>query len=148
MLVILRENIENLGRTGDLVKVSAGYARNFLLPRNLVVAADEQNIAAIEHHKRLLEKKRQLQKASSLELAKKLESFSCTIARKVGEHDKLYGSVTTGDIADALTKAGYSVKKGSIQMDTPIRALGVHTVTVKLEPEVSATLKVWVMKEE
>src|SRR3954468_18084497 len=105
MLVILRENIENLGRTGDVVKVSDGYARNFLLPRNLVVAAEEKNIVAIEHHKRLLEKKRQAQKATALELAKKLEEFSCTVSRKVGENDKLFGSVSSGDIADALKKS-------------------------------------------
>jgi len=105
MLVILRENVENLGRTGDVVKVTDGYARNFLLPRNLVVAADEKNIATIEHHKRLLEKKRLAQKAGALELAKKLEEFSCTISRKVGEHDKLFGSVSTTDIADALKKS-------------------------------------------
>src|SRR4051812_48132209 len=105
MLVILRENVSNLGRIGDLVKVSDGYARNFLLPRNLVVAADEGNVAAIEHHKRSLEKKRQAQKVEAEGVAKRLADTSCTIARKVGEQDKLYGSVTTGDIADALKKA-------------------------------------------
>lgn len=147
MLVILRENVENLGRTGEVVKVSDGFARNYLLPRNLVVAAEEKNIAAIEHHKKLLEKKRQAQKATSMELAKKLEEFSCTISRKVGEHDKLFGSVTVSDIADGLKKAGFQVEKRVIQLDNPIKALGVHSVTVRLEPEVSATLKVWVVKE-
>src|SRR4051794_11327394 len=98
MLVILRENVENLGGIGDVVKVSDGYARNYLLPRSLVVAADEGNMAAVEHHKRTLEKKRLAQRANSVELAKKLESVSCTIARKVGEHDKLFGSVTVADI--------------------------------------------------
>jgi large subunit ribosomal protein L9 len=148
MLVILRENVENLGRTGDVIKVSDGYARNFLLPRKLVLAADEKNVAAVEHHRRTLEKKRQAQKATALELAKKLEAFSCTISRKVGEHDKLFGSVSTTDIADAFKKAGFAVEKRTIQLDNPIKALGVHTVTVKLEPEVNATVKVWVVKEE
>lgn len=148
MLVILRENVENLGRTGDVVKVSDGYARNFLLPRNLVLAADEKNVAAVEHAKRTLEKKRQAQKAVAQELAKKLEAHSCTISRKVGENDKLFGSVSSTDIADAFKKAGFVVEKRTIQLDNPIKALGVHTVTVKLEPEVQATVKVWVVKEE
>src|SRR5689334_5944412 len=101
MVVILRENVENLGRIGDVVKVTDGYARNFLLPRNLVVAADEKNLATIEHHKRMLEKKRAAQMATAKEAATKLEAYSCTISRKVGENDKLFGSVTSVDIADA-----------------------------------------------
>lgn len=147
MLVILRENVENLGHTGDVVKVTDGYARNFLLPRNLVVAADENNVAQIEHHKRALEKKRMAQKSSAQELAKKLAEFSCTISRKVGEHDKLFGSVSNGDVADALKKAGFDVEKRSIFLGNPIKTLGVHPVTVKLEADVSTTVKVWVVKE-
>lgn len=148
MLVILRENVSNLGRIGDVVKVSDGYARNYLLPRNMVVAADEKNIAEIEHHKRALEKKRLAHKGAAEELAKKLTDYSCTLARKVGEQDKLFGSVTTGDIADALRSAGFSVEKGSILLPQPIKSLGVHPVTVKLDSDVSATVKVWVVKEE
>ncbi len=148
MLVILRENVENLGRTGDVVNVTDGYARNFLLPRNLVIAADETNVKALEHHKRTLEKKRQLQKAASEELAKKISEFSCTIARKVGENEKLFGSVSASDVAEALKKAGFPIDKHAVQLSTHIKALGVHPVTVKLEPEVSATVKVWVVKEE
>jgi large subunit ribosomal protein L9 len=148
MLVILRENVENLGRIGDMVKVSDGYARNFLLPRNLVVAAEEHNIAAIEHHKRSLEKKRQAQRASAQELAAKLGDFSCTLTRKVGEKDQLFGSVTTSDIAQALKAAGYPVERRMIVIEHPIKSLGVHPVTVKLEPEIAATVKVWVVKEE
>ena len=148
MLVILRENVDNLGRIGDVVKVSDGYARNFLLPRSLVVAADENNIAMIEHHKRSLEKKRLAQKGAAEELAKKLNDFSCNITRKAGEQDKLFGSVSTGDIAEALAKAGFNIEKRLIHMEHPIKALGVHPVMVKLEPEITATLKVWVVKEE
>ena len=148
MLVILRENIENLGRMGDVVKVTDGYARNFLLPRNLVVAADEGNVKAIENHKRGLEKKRLVERSGAEELAKKIGEFACTLTRKVGEHDKLFGSVSTGDIAEVLKKAGFSVEKRSIHMDEPIKTLGVHPVTVKLQPDVSTTMKVWVVKEE
>jgi large subunit ribosomal protein L9 len=148
MLVILRENVENLGRIGDVVKVTDGYARNFLLPRNLVVAAEENNVRAIEHHKAALESKRKAQRAGSEELAKKLADFSCTIARKVGEGEKLYGSVTNNDIAEALKKGGFAVERRMIQIEHPIKNLGVHTVSVRLEPEVSTDLKVWVVKEE
>lgn len=147
MLVILRENVENLGMIGDLVKVSDGYARNYLLPRNLVVLADEANKAAIEHNKKSLEKRRLAQKSASEELAKKLGEFSCTLSRKVGENDKLFGSVTTSDIAEALNAAGYTVEKRQIHIETPIKTLGVHPVSVRLQPEVSATVKVWVVKE-
>ncbi len=148
MLVILRENVENLGITGDLVKVSDGYARNFLLPRNLVVMADEKNVAAIEHNKRLLEKKRLAQRADDEALANKLEQFSCTISRKVGDQDRIFGSVSTGDISAALKAGGFAVDKHSVVLDSPIKTLGVHTITIKLQPEISASLKVWVVKEE
>ena len=148
MLVILRENVENLGRTGDVVKVSDGYARNYLLPHNLVLPADEANVAAIEHNKRTLEKKRLAQKGAATELSAKLEQFQCTLSRKVGENDKLFGSVTSSDIADALKKAGFSVEKRMIEIEHAIKSLGVHAVSVKLEPEVTAAMKVWVVKEE
>lgn len=148
MLVVLRENVENLGRVGDVVKVSDGYARNFLLPRNLVVAADEHNIAAIEHHKKSLEKKRQAQLADAQAMAKKLNDFSVTITRKVGENDKLFGSVSANDVADALKKAGHTVERRMIHIESPIKTIGAHSVEIRLEPEVSATVKVWVAKEE
>jgi large subunit ribosomal protein L9 len=148
MLVILRENVENLGRVGDVVNVSDGYVRNYLLPRKLVVAADEKNVAVIEHHKRLLAKKKEAQKKTADELAQKIADYSCTIKRKVGENDKIFGSVSATDISDALKAAGYDVEKRAIHIDTPIKSLGVHPVTVKLQPEVSTKLKVWVVKEE
>jgi large subunit ribosomal protein L9 len=148
MQVILRENVENLGHIGDIVKVSDGYARNFLIPRGLVIEADAQNKNAIEHHKRSLERKRQAQRAQSEELVKKLADFSVTISRKVGENDRLFGSVTTHDIAEALKHGGFAVEKRAIHIEHPIKALGVHPVTVRLESEVSATVKVWVVKEE
>jgi large subunit ribosomal protein L9 len=147
MLVVLRETVANLGRIGDVVNVSDGYARNFLLPRNLVVAADANNVAVIEHHKKTLEKKRLLQRASAEELAKKLADYSCTISRKVGESDKLFGSVTNNDIADALKKAGFGVEKSDVRMESPIKSLGVHPVEIHLDQDVTATVKVWVVKE-
>jgi large subunit ribosomal protein L9 len=148
MLVILRENVENLGRIGDVMKVSDGYARNFLLPRKLVVEAAEGNVAMIEHHKKALEKKRAAQRSVSEDLAKKLADFSCNISRKVGEQDKLFGSVSANDIAEALKKAGFTVSRRMIHIEHPIKTLGVHPVEVRLEPEVTASVKVWVVKEE
>jgi large subunit ribosomal protein L9 len=147
MLVILRENVENLGRIGDVVKVSDGYARNFLLPRKLVAAADEKNVTALEHQRRTLEKKRQAQKATSLELAQRLADFSCTISRKVGENDKLFGSVSNNDIAEALKKAGFAVDRRSVQLEGALKTLGVHPVTIRLDTDVEATVKVWIVKD-
>jgi len=147
MLVVLKENVENLGRIGDVVKVSDGYARNFLIPGKKVVPASEDNLAAVEHQKKMLEKKRLLEKSGAEELAKKIAAFTCNISRKTGEKDKLFGSVTNTDIADALAAGGINVEKRTIHMKDPIKALGVHTVEVRLLPEVTASLKVWVVKE-
>ena len=147
MKVILTENVDTLGKIGDIVKVSDGYARNFLIPNKLVTIADENNINAINHHKQELEKKGKKVKALTEEVAKKLEAFSCTIARKVGENEKLFGSVTNSDIADALEKGGFSINKKMIHIEDPIKKLGVFTVSVKLQNEVTAQLKVWVVQE-
>lgn len=148
MRVILRENVENLGRIGDIVNASDGYVRNFLLPRNLVTLADEKNQAALEHQKRQLERKRQAEKMAAEEVAKKLSEVSCTIKRKVGEKDKLFGSVSAADIAQALKVSGVEVARRDIHLSNPIKNLGVHEVTVKLESDVTASVKVWVVKEE
>ncbi len=148
MLVILRENVENLGQIGDVVRVSPGYARNFLIPNKLGIFADEKNVAAVEHQKKALEKRRLAQKSAAQELANKLSEHQVTIARKVGENEKIFGSVSGADVAEELAKAGYTVDKRSVQIDPPIKTLGVHSVTIKLAPEVTGTVKVWVVKEE
>lgn len=148
MLVILRENVENLGRIGDLVNVSNGYARNFLIPRKLVAVADPANVKMIENQKKVLEKKRLAARAVSEDLAKKISDQSVTIARKVGEHDKLFGSVTQTDIAEALKKTGLNVEKRMVTLEQPIKSLGVHTVTIKFDADVTASVKVWIVKEE
>ncbi|MGE0615676.1 MAG: 50S ribosomal protein L9 [Bacteriovoracia bacterium] len=148
MLVILRESIDNLGRIGDVVKVSDGYARNFLLPRGMVVAANENNLKEIEHHKRVLEKKRLAERAGAEELAKKLGELTITFKRKVGKNDKLFGSVGAPDIVAEIEKAGFTVRKGSVHLKDTLKTLGVHSVEVKLQPEVVATIKVWIAKEE
>ena len=147
MKVILRENVENLGRIGEIVKVSEGYARNFLLPKKLVTIADEKNVKAMAHHKGELERKNKKAIAGAKEEATKLEAFSCTIARKVGENEKLFGSVTTSDIAEALQKGGFKISRKLITLEEPIKKLGVFTVPVKVHSEVTAQVKVWVVQE-
>jgi large subunit ribosomal protein L9 len=147
MQVILRENVENLGRVGDIVKVSDGYARNFLIPHNLVYIADESNVRSIEHNKKLLEKRAQEMRKATEEQAKSLSGVTVSLARKVGEHDKLFGSVSAGDVAEALAKAGHKVERRWVQIVDPIKTLGTHHVTVKLLPELTATVKVVVTKE-
>jgi large subunit ribosomal protein L9 len=147
MLVILKENVENLGRVGDVVRVTDGYARNFLIPRKLVATADGANVAAVEHQKAMLNKKRAAQKASAEELAAKLGAFTCKITRKVGEKDKLFGSVTAGDVTDALIAAGFEIEKRQVLMNDHFKALGTYSVGIKILPEVTATVKVTVAKE-
>jgi large subunit ribosomal protein L9 len=147
MLVILKENVDKLGRIGDVVNVANGYARNFLIPQKKVAPADQSNLAAVEHQKKMLEKKRAVEKLSAEELAKKIGSFTCNISRKTGEKDKLFGSVTSQDIADVLAAGGITLEKRTLHLREPIKSLGVHTVEVKLLPDVTASLKVWVVKE-
>lgn len=148
MLVILRENVENLGRTGDVVRVSNGYARNFLLPNKLVLAANEANLSAVENQKKALQKKREAEKAKAQGLADKLSSYRAVFSRKVAEENRLFGSVTTNDIATALKADGYQVERGWIQIDHPIKTLGDHDVTIELDNGVEATIKVTVNPEK
>jgi large subunit ribosomal protein L9 len=148
MKVILRENIDTLGSIGDVVRVSEGYARNFLLPRNLVIVADEHNVKEMEHHRKALERRRARSMKDAQSQVAKIEGVSCTITRKAGEQDKLFGSVTSGDIATALKKDGITLDRKQIHLEEPIKQLGVFTVTVKLHPEVTAKLKVWVVAEK
>lgn len=147
MKVILKENVENLGRTGDLVNVSEGFARNFLLPRKLVVVAQEGNIKMIENQKKLLEKKRLANRAEAEKLAEALAKVSITLARKVGENDKLFGSVTALEIAEALKAQGFSVERRMVQISHPIKTLGIHNVNVALEAGIDVSIKVSVVKE-
>lgn len=148
MLVILRENVENLGRIGDVVNVSTGFARNYLIPNKMVMIADEGNKKMIENQKKVLEKKRLAARSISEASAKKLADVSVKISRKTGEQDKLFGSVNQSDISDALKKAGHSIEKRMIKLDAPIKALGVHSVIVNFDHEVEAAVKVYVVKEE
>jgi large subunit ribosomal protein L9 len=147
MDVILREDIEKLGGRGDVVKVAAGYARNFLLPRRLAVAATDSNRKIVEQE-RQSHLRREVKLASEArDLAKLMGTVSVTIARKAGDNDQLFGSVTANDIADALTLQNYTIDRRKIQLEEPIRTLGEHKVTVRLHREVSAEVTVKVARE-
>ena len=148
MEVILREDIDKLGSRGEMVKVAAGYARNFLLPKKLAVAATDANRKIVEQERQSHLRKEAKQKGEAEELAKLVGAVTVTIARKAGESDQLFGSVTANDIADALTLQHFNVERRRIQLDEPIRTLGDHKVTVRLHREVTADVTVNVVREE
>ncbi len=147
MKLILREDVENLGKIGDVVEVAGGYGRNYLLPRGLAVQASTKNLKQQEHQKKLIQARMEKQKKEAQELAGSLDSVSCTIARKTGEEEKLYGSVTSRDIEEALREEGVSIDRKRILLEEPIKKLGVYTVPVKLHADVTGNIKVWVVKE-
>lgn len=147
MKVILRQNTEGLGQIGEVVNVKDGYARNFLIPRKLAYAALEGNIRALEEEKKILSKKREQGLAAAETLASELEKVSVTIQVQVGEEDKIFGSVTAQMISDALKEKGHEIDKRKIEIDEPIKALGIYGISIKLHPSVSAKIKVWVVRE-
>jgi len=148
MEVILREEVENLGRRGDVVKVTSGYARNFLLPKRLAVAANESNKKIVEQEKQAYLRRESKEIGDANDLAKMMGSVEVTIAQKAGENDQLFGSVTAQDIVAALEKAGYTIDRKKVNLAEPIKALGDYKVTVKLHREVAVELPVHVIKEE
>jgi large subunit ribosomal protein L9 len=148
MEIILREDIDNLGMRGDVVKVAAGYARNFLLPKKLAVPATDSNRKIVEQERQAHLRKEAKQIGEAQELAKLVGTVTVTITRKAGENDQLFGSVTAADISDALTAQHYNVERRKIHLDEPIRTLGEHKVTVRLHREVSAEITVNVKREE
>jgi len=146
MKVILTEDIPKLGKMGDLIQIKDGYARNYLIPRNLAVPANPQNIKALEHQKTLLKQKQNRIKREAEKLAQKIEKVSCTISKPAGEEDKLFGSVTSLDIEKSLKEEGIKIDRKKILLEEPIKTLGIYKVPIKLHPEVTANLKVWVVK--
>ncbi len=148
MEIILREDIDNLGTRGQVVKVAEGYARNFLLPKKLAVAATDSNRKIVEQERQAHLRKDAKEIGEAQELAKLVGAVTVTISRKAGESDQLFGSVTAADIADALTAQKYNVERRKIQLDEPIRTLGEHKVTVRLHREVTAEVTVNVTRDE
>ena len=147
MEVILREDVDKLGRRGEVVKVAEGYGRNFLLPRGLALAVNEANKAMIARERKQHDARMAKEKAEFQAVADRINGIRFVAPRKVGENDALYGSVTSGDIADFLKGKGVEIDKRKVQLEEPIKKLGEHEVQVKLHPEVSARLKVLVTKE-
>ncbi|MGE5679711.1 MAG: 50S ribosomal protein L9 [Bacillota bacterium] len=147
MKVILRKNFEQLGQIGDIVDVKDGFARNFLIPRNIAFAAQKGNMRALEEEKKQLAKKKVKELQAAEKLAGELEKISVTIPVKVGEEDKIFGTVTTQMIADSIKEKGYDIDKRRIDIVEPIKSLGIYSVNIKLHPTVTAVVKTWVVRE-
>jgi large subunit ribosomal protein L9 len=145
--VILRSDVDKLGRRGDVVKVAEGYGRNFLLPRGLAMAVTDANKAMIAKERKAHEARLAKEKAEFESLAQRIAGLRFVAPRKVGENDVLYGSVTSGDIGEFLRAKGIELDKRKVLLDEPIKKLGDHEVKIKLHPEVVANLKVLVSKE-
>ncbi len=147
MKVILIESMENLGEAGEIVEVKGGYARNYLLPRNLALAANSKNRSVYDEVHRQRTARSTKAKREAEVLAQKLAKASCTVPVAVGEEDRIFGSVTAQQISDLLNEQGFEIDRRTIELEEPIRALGVYDVPIRLHPEVVAQVKVWVVKE-
>jgi len=147
MKVILRKDIEKLGKIGDVISVKDGYARNYLLPRDIAFVATESNVRALEEEKKQVSRKLEKEKKSSEILAGELEKISVTIKMKVGEDEKLFGSVTSQMIADALKEKGVTLDKRQIELEDTLKSLGIFDVNVKLAGGVAGKVKVWIVRE-
>ncbi len=147
MKVILRKNYETIGQIGDVVDVKEGYARNFLIPRKIAYAALKGNILALEEEKKNFAKKKQKEIEAAEKLSVEVEKVSVTIPVQVGEEDKIFGSVTNQMIADSLKEKGFEIEKRKIEIQEPIKALGIYSIGIHLHPNVTANIKVWVVRE-
>ena len=147
MQVILLEDVPSLGKMGDLVKVAEGYGRNYLIPQKKAMVATEKNVKALEHQKRQVQFRMIKTKRDAEAAAQRIEGLSCTLKKNIGESGKLFGSVTTMDIEAFLKEHGITVDRKKIHMDEPIKSLGMFSVPIKLHPDVTAHLKVWVELE-
>jgi len=148
MKVILQKDIPNLGDAGDIKDVAAGYARNYLLPKKLVILADESTRKAIEHQKKLVRFKKEKRKKVSEKISESISGLELNFDVQVGEEGKLFGSVTSMDIAKKLLENGFEIDKRKILLESPIRQTGEHEVTVKLEEGLNSTIKVIINREE
>jgi large subunit ribosomal protein L9 len=147
MKVILTEDVTTLGSAGETITVKNGYARNYLIPNGKALRTTTQNVKNFEHQKRLVQAKLNKLKKEAESLVDKIESVSCTVAKAAGEEDKLFGSVTSTDIQKSLQNEGIEIDKRKIILSEPLKSLGIFTVPIKIHPDVTANLKVWVVKE-
>ncbi len=147
MKIVLRQDYEPLGTAGEIVNVKTGFARNFLIPKGYAMLATDKNLKRYENDQKQLHWLQEKEKRQSEELAKTLENVSCTITVQVGEEDKMFGSVTSQNITEALEAQGYTIDKRKILLEEPIKSLGIYSVPIKLHADVEAKVKVWVVKE-
>jgi large subunit ribosomal protein L9 len=147
MQVILLEDVPALGKVGDTVKVSEGYGRNYLIPQKKAILATEKGINILEHQRREVQQRMGKVKKDVEKVAEQIEKLSCTFAKPVGESGKLFGSVTSMEIESFLKENGIDVDRKKIQLEEPIKNLGMFTIPIKLHPELTAHLKVWVVQE-
>lgn len=148
MKVILKEDIPKLGRMGETVRVAHGYGRNYLIPQGKAIQATNKNLKALEHERMLIQRKADLVRKEAEGVAGKINGLTLTISRKVVDEDKLYGSVSIGDISQALEAAGVEIERKAIKLDEPIKNLGEFQVSIKVHADVTAELTVQVVKEE
>ncbi len=147
MKVILKTDVKNLGQTGEIISVKDGYARNFLIPKNLAVEANIKNVKALEHEKRKIEEASKKVKSSAENLSSRLSEMILVMKAKAGEEEKLFGSITAMDIAEELKNQGIDIDKKKIQLDEPIKRLGSYSVNIKIHQNISAKLNVNVIAE-
>jgi len=148
MDVILTENVKGLGTIGEVVKVKPGYGRNFLVPQGLAVEASVRNIKELEHHKRQLSRKAEKLSKEAADVKARIEAVECSFVHKASDEGKLFGSVTSKEIAEALAEKGIEIDRRKILLDQPIKELGVHEIDVKLNAGVNAVIKINVISEE
>lgn len=147
MKVLLKEDVKNLGKMGDLVTVSEGYARNYLIPKHFAVEANDRNVKEFEHQKKIIFERAEKLKKSSETVAEKMMNLTVSIKAKVGEEEKLFGSITTKDIAESLKTEGFDVDRKKILLEEPIKRLGTFPVTIKLHHEITTQVNVQVIQE-
>jgi large subunit ribosomal protein L9 len=148
MQIILTQDVENLGKAGELVSVRPGYGRNYLVPRGFAVSATVRNKNRLDHDKALIERKIAKERASATELAGRINGITLQFERIVGEDEKLFGSVTSRDIADQLKRAGIEIDHRWVQLDAPVKAIGKYETVVRLAAGVTATMKFWVVRKD
>ena len=147
MKVILREDVRNIGSMGQIIDVADGFGRNYLVPRGLAVEANTKNIKSLEHEKKVIQEKAKKIRNQAQDLAGKISNTTLVIKAKAGEEGKLFGSVTTMDIAEQLKKEGFDIDKKKISMEEPIKRIGSHAVKIKIHPEIATEVKVQVIEE-
>ena len=147
MKIILKEDIKKIGKMGQIVDVANGYARNYLVPKGLAVEASTKNIRSLEHERKIIQEKAKKLKDSAQDIASRISSMTLTIKAKAGEEEKLFGSVTTMDIAEALLNEGLEIDKKKISLEEPIKRLGSYSVQIKLHSDVSVPLSIQIVQE-